>query len=69
MRAARSTTRSRSRPTTTPSWLTLAGYQRWCWNDKGWKASLERARELSGHDTVFDGSDESVIASTDACTT
>jgi tetratricopeptide (TPR) repeat protein len=50
-------------------WLTLAGYQRWCWNDKGWKASLERARELSGHDTVFDGSDESVIASTDACTT
>ena len=47
---------------------TLAGYQRWCWNDPAWKASLARARALSGHDNVFDGSDEDVIAASDACT-
>ena len=50
-------------------WLTLAGYQRWCWNDPAWRASLARARALSGHDNVFAGSDDEVIAASDACTT
>jgi hypothetical protein len=51
------------------TWLTLAGYQRWCWGDKtAWHASLARARALSGHDTVFTGSDKDVIATSDACT-
>jgi tetratricopeptide (TPR) repeat protein len=50
------------------AWLALAGYQRYCWNDPGWRASVERARELSGHDTVFSGSDAAVVASSDACT-
>ena len=50
------------------TWLTLAGYQRWCWNDSDWKASLARARALSGHDNVFSGSDDDVIAASDACT-
>ncbi|MDX6562756.1 MAG: hypothetical protein QOD65_2570 [Gaiellales bacterium] len=49
-------------------WLTLAGYQRWCWNDPVWRASLDRARALSGHDNVFAGSDDQVIAASDACT-
>jgi tetratricopeptide (TPR) repeat protein len=49
-------------------WLTLAGYQRWCWNDPAWRATLDRARALSGHDNVFAGSDDQVIAASDACT-
>ncbi|HET6174337.1 MAG TPA: O-antigen ligase family protein [Gaiellales bacterium] len=49
------------------TWLALAGYQRWCWGDKGWRASLDRARQLSGHDNVFAGSDDQVIAASDAC--
>ena len=51
------------------TWLTLAGYQRYCWNDPGWRKSLDRARELSGHDTVFAGTDAEVVAASDACTT
>jgi len=54
-------------PKDAQTWLTLAGYQRWCWNDPGWKVSLARARALSGHDSVFTGSDEDVIAASDAC--
>jgi O-antigen ligase len=50
------------------TWLALAGYQRFCWRDAGWRKSLDRARELSGHDTVFAGSDAEVIATSDACT-
>ncbi|MDX6628756.1 MAG: hypothetical protein QOH00_1002 [Gaiellales bacterium] len=51
-------------------WLTLAGYQHWCWGDqRAWHESLARARALAGHDTVFAGSDASVIATSDACTT
>ncbi len=50
-------------------WLTLAGYQRWCWGEKtAWRASLARARALSGHDNVFAGSDEAVVQTSDACT-
>jgi O-Antigen ligase len=49
------------------TWLTLAGYQRYCWKDSGWHASLARARALSGHDTVFAGSDADVMASSDPC--
>ena len=49
-------------------WLTLAGYQRWCWNDPGWRASLAQARALAGHDNVFADTDENVIAASDACT-
>ena len=50
-------------------WLTLAGYQRWCWGDKSaWHASLARARALAGHDSVFTGTDAQVIATSDACT-
>jgi predicted Zn-dependent protease len=48
-------------------WLQLAGYERWCWKDKAWKASLAHARSLAGHDTVFDGSDADVINGADAC--
>ena len=54
-------------PKDSRSWLALAGYQRYCWNDGGWRASLARARSLAGHDTVFDGSDADVIAASDAC--
>jgi Flp pilus assembly protein TadD len=51
------------------TWLTLAGYQRWCWGDKtAWRTSLARARELAGHDSVFAGTDAEVIATSDACT-
>ncbi len=55
-------------PRDAQAWLTLAGYQRFCWDDPAWKASLARARALSGHDNVFTGSDEDVIAASDACT-
>jgi tetratricopeptide (TPR) repeat protein len=55
-------------PKDSQTWLALAGYQRWCWNDGGWKASLDRARSLAGHDTVFAGSDNAVLATSDACT-
>jgi O-antigen ligase len=55
-------------PKDAQTWLTLAGYQRWCWNDPGWKKSLARARALSGHDNVFRGPDADVIAASDACT-
>jgi O-antigen ligase len=48
-------------------WLQLAGYERWCWKDSAWKASLAHARALAGHDTVFDGSDADVINGADAC--
>jgi Tetratricopeptide repeat len=48
-------------------WLQLAGYERWCWKDKAWRASLAHARALAGHDTVFDGSDADVIEGADAC--
>ncbi len=54
-------------PKDSGTWLTLAGYQRYCWHDSGWRASLARARALAGHDTVFDGTDEDVIAASDAC--
>jgi tetratricopeptide repeat protein len=54
-------------PKDSQTWLALAGYQRWCWDDSGWKASLARARSLAGHDTVFTGSDKAVIATSDAC--
>ena len=67
-RAAPSTTRSSLAPKDAQTWLTLAGYQRWCWNEPAWKTSLARARALSGHDNVFAGSDEDVIAASDACT-
>jgi tetratricopeptide (TPR) repeat protein len=50
------------------TWLALAGYQRYCWNDPGWRKSVERARELAGHDTVFAGTDAQVVATSDACT-
>jgi Flp pilus assembly protein TadD len=50
------------------TWLALAGYQRFCWRDRAWRKSLQRARELSGHDTVFAGSDAAVISTSDACT-
>jgi O-Antigen ligase len=50
------------------TWLALAGYQRFCWHEgTAWRASLARARSLSGHDTVFAGSDEDVVAASDAC--
>lgn len=55
-------------PKDSQTWLTLAGYQRWCWDDPAWKTSLARARALAGHDPVFAGSDEDVIAASDACT-
>ena len=55
-------------PEDSQTWLTLAGYQRYCWKDAGWKASLDRARALSGHDNVFAGSDADVIQTSDACT-
>jgi O-antigen ligase len=48
-------------------WLALAGYQRWCWKDGEWRATLARARLLSGHDSVFADTDEAVIATSDAC--
>ena len=54
-------------PKDSRTWLALAGYQRCCWNDPGWKASIARARSLSGHDTVFDGTDADVVAASDAC--
>ena len=67
--ARRAVDRARSlAPKDAQVWLTLAGYQRWCWDDPAWKASLARARALSGHDNVFAGSDEDVIAASDACT-
>jgi tetratricopeptide (TPR) repeat protein len=50
------------------AWLALAGYQRWCWGDPAWQASLTRARRFAGHDTVFTGSDAAVIATSDPCT-
>ena len=50
------------------TWLALAGYQRYCWNDPGWRKSVARARELAGHDTVFAGTDAQVVATSDACT-
>jgi O-antigen ligase len=57
-------------PKDAQTWLTLAGYQRWCWkNDGAWKASLDHARALSGHDNVFAGTDDEVIATSDACAT
>ena len=37
-------------PKDSPSWLALAGYQRYCWNDGGWRASLARA--LAGSATT-----------------
>ena len=49
------------------TWLTLAGYQRYCWDDPGWRKSIDRARELAGHDTVFAGTDAEVVAASDAC--
>ena len=54
-------------PKDAQTWLALAGYQRWCWKESGWRESLAQARALSGHDNVFAGSDEDVIASSDAC--
>jgi hypothetical protein len=54
-------------PEDSQAWLALAGYQRWCWKDGGWRASLAHARSLAGHDTVFAGSDKAVLATSDAC--
>jgi hypothetical protein len=54
-------------PKESRTWLALAGYQRYCWNDSGWRASLARARSLAGHDTIFNGSDAEVISASDAC--
>ncbi|HEY3613278.1 MAG TPA: hypothetical protein VGK92_06205 [Gaiellales bacterium] len=50
-------------------WLQLAGYERWCWKSPApvWKADLDHARSLSGHDNVFAGSDDDVIDAADAC--
>jgi O-antigen ligase len=48
-------------------WLQLAGYEHGCWHDSAWKASLARARSLSGHDNIFTGTDAEVIAGSDAC--
>jgi len=54
-------------PKDAQTWLTLAGYQRFCWKDPAWRTSLARARALSGHDNVFVGTDEQVIEASDAC--
>jgi O-antigen ligase len=54
-------------PKDSHTWLALAGYERYCWNDGRWRASLARARSFAGHDTIFDGSDAEVIAASDAC--
>ena len=54
-------------PKDSRTWLALAGYQRYCWNDPGWRASIARARSYAGHDTVFDGTDADVVAASDAC--
>jgi O-antigen ligase len=54
-------------PKDSRTWLALAGYQRYCWNDPGWRASIARARSYAGHDTVFDGSDSDVVSASDAC--
>ncbi|MDX6618065.1 MAG: hypothetical protein QOK36_451, partial [Gaiellales bacterium] len=48
-------------------WLQLAGYQRWCWHDPEWRASLARARRFAGHDNVFAGTDAQVIQGANAC--
>ena len=66
-RAARSTRALGLAPEDAQTWLTLAGYQRWCWRTWPGRRSATRARALSGHDNVFTGSDEDVILASDAC--
>ena len=69
-RGAPSTTRSRSRAEDDRSWLTLAGYQRWCWNDPRLAREPRTARARCRATTrVFAGTDaRGRSRASDACT-